>query len=552
MASRLVRSVILATNIAVVTSAQAPPRDAPSPAPAGTATVRGRVSAAETSKPLRRAQIKLTSPALGPDGRTVSTDADGGYEFTELPAGRYTLTVSRSGYLPLRYGQRRPLEQGKPLQLVDHQVMEHVDIALPRMGAITGRITDELGEPFAGVTVFAMRSALWDGRRRLVPAGPAGRTDESGEYRLAGLAPGPYVVMARSAEKWTVGAGGREETMAYGPTYFPSTTSPADAKRIAVRSGQEAGSTDFPLIPGRAAKISGTAVTSQGRPLATVMLVQETLGPSGGFVGMAGSAAVGADGSFTIRNVPPGEYKLQAAKDQESIVMPVVVDGTDLDNVGLTASSGWSVSGKVTTDAGTPPGIPRAGVRIVARSLAVNGMGMAQSSPAGRPLIKDDWTFFAPGTPGPARLVVSLPEGWVVKGVLHDRRDITDTVIDLKSGEELAGVQVVITDHVTSVSGQLSDDDGAPLEDGTVMVFAAESTKWFDGSRFVQAVRPDQKGRYHIKGLPPGEYLAVAVTYVEDGMWSHPEYLESLRQHAQKLTLGDGEARTISLKLVTP
>src|SRR5205085_12418502 len=105
---------------------QSPARDPTSPAKTGTATIRGRILATDTGRPLRRAQLRLTAPELGRDARTTSTDADGRYELTDLPAGRYTVTVTRSGFLSLRYGQRRPLEQGKPLQLLDAQVVEGV------------------------------------------------------------------------------------------------------------------------------------------------------------------------------------------------------------------------------------------------------------------------------------------------------------------------------------------------------------------------------------------------------------------------------------------
>src|SRR2546425_5982315 len=87
---------------------QTPPRDARPVAQAGTAIIRGRVVAAEDDRPLRRVQLKFTSQS-----RTTSTDEDGRYEMTNLPAGRYTVTASRGGFLSLRYRPRRPRGQGK-------------------------------------------------------------------------------------------------------------------------------------------------------------------------------------------------------------------------------------------------------------------------------------------------------------------------------------------------------------------------------------------------------------------------------------------------------
>ena len=73
-----------------------------------------------------------------------------------------------------------------------------------------------------------------------------------------------------------------------------------------------------------------------------------------------------------------------------------------------------------------------------------------------------------------------------------------------------------------------------------------------DSTEFIRAARPDQTGTFQIRGLPPGEYLAIAVDYAPDRIWFEPSYLDSLRPHAQRMTIGDGEEKTLSLKLVTP
>lgn len=137
-------------RVTVSTSApQAPARDNPSAK--GTGSIKGRVVAAESGRPVRRVQISLTAAELG-EAESMSTTAEGFFEFKDLPAGRYTIAAARAGFVRLQYGQRHPGEPGRPVQLADGQRVENLDFSLPRAGWISGRITDELGDPLPGVT----------------------------------------------------------------------------------------------------------------------------------------------------------------------------------------------------------------------------------------------------------------------------------------------------------------------------------------------------------------------------------------------------------------
>ena len=168
------------------------------------------------------------------------------------------------------------------------------------------------------------------------------------------------------------------------------------------------------------------------------------------------------------------------------------------------------------------------------------------------PLVKEDGTFIAENVFGRARFQVTVPDGWMLKAVLHGDRDITDIPVELGSGQTLTDVQVIITNRVTNVAGRLEDEKKLPIRDATVLVFDAETEKWFESSRRVKATRPDQDGQWQLKGLPAGEYLAIALDYVEDGAWNDPEYLEVLKRDAERVTIGEGTSQTVSLKLVTP
>ena len=534
-----------------------PPRDS-TPDKKGTAVIRGRVTSAEGGRPLRRVQIRVTAAELS-EARTVSTNSQGRYEIRDLPGGRYTIRVTRSGYLPLEFGQRRPLERGRPVQVADGQAIEHVDFALPRMGVISGRVTDEVGEPIAGVSVWAFQSRYFQGRRQLVPNSGAAQTDDTGQYRLLALPPGDYVIRASIRETWIM-EGEEKQTLAFAPTFFPGMTAAAEAQRVRVAVGQEVTAIDFALTPGRAAKVSGSVVTSQGIPLAgeSINVSQETIGPNFSSMSGYGGSKTAADGSFTIKDLPPGDYKLEArlpaVKDRpgEFAMVPITVTGADVEGLVLTTGAGGDVSGIVTTESGAP--LPAGPIRLRVGARAVNlqttpRFGVAAGAiDNGR--VNDDGTFEFKGAFGQVRLTLTgLASGWYLKAINEGDRDIVDTPIEVRAGQSLAGIQFVLSNRPTRVGGRLTDGKGNPTADGTVLLFSVDSARWGDDSRYITTVRPDQQGLFEHIGLPPGEYLAVTRDYIAEGDANDPEILEKLKEGATRFTLTEGGREVVNLTL---
>ena len=222
-------------------SSSRPTRDTPGqstsertvPVPAG--LISGRVLAADTGRPVKRARVMLNAAEL-PGGRGVLTDDDGLFEFAELPQGRYTLGVSKSGFVALTYGQRRPLQAGTPLQLNDGEQLKALEFRLPRGSVIAGHVVDETGDSMAGATVRVMMYQYAQGSRQLVPAGSA-VSDDRGQYRIWGLNPGDYYVTA-IARNFTapgggpLGRGGRGGFQGPGPAGFARPGVPGGAPNI--------------------------------------------------------------------------------------------------------------------------------------------------------------------------------------------------------------------------------------------------------------------------------------------------------------------------------
>src|SRR3954469_9069138 len=279
---------------------QGPARDA-TPNAKGTGILRGKITNTE-GRPLRRVQIRLGGETI-PEGRTASTNSLGKWEIRDLPAGRFSLSVTRAGYLLGQFGQKRFGEPGRPLDLGDAQTIENVDLILTHNGVIAGHVYDEAGEPLAGANVMPLQMRFFNGKRRLVPTRGNAISDDSGQYRLGGLEPGEYYVYASSRDTWETEPPD-VKTMGFMPTMFPAAVAMTEAQRVRVRAGQEVVGIDIPLVPGRASAISGTAVNSQGLPLGgeTISLAVEIRGESFQTFSSGSSTKVQPDGTFVFRN----------------------------------------------------------------------------------------------------------------------------------------------------------------------------------------------------------------------------------------------------------
>ena len=163
-----------------------------------------------------------------------------------------------------------------------------------------------------------------------------------------------------------------------------------------------------------------------------------------------------------------------------------------------------------------------------------------------------DGTFTLTNLFGPRLIRVNgLPQEWVLEAVIVAGSDVTDRPVDFQPSAAIENAQIVLTDRVTQVAGTVSDRDGKPSRDFTVVVFPEDETKWAPPSRYVRSARPDQQGLIKIRGLPPGDrYLAVAVDYLEEGGASDPEFLDLMKNRATRFRLEQGASATVDLKLI--
>ncbi len=527
--------------------------------PKGTAVLRGRVTSAATGGPLRRAQVRAMSmDARG--GGVTSTDAEGNFEIKELPAGRYTITATKGGYVTGQFGQRRPGEPGTPIELVDAQTADKVNFVLSRGGVISGRILDDGGDPVSGTQVSAMRFQSMAGTRRLVPGGGEGstdRTDDQGGFRLFGLPPGDYFVSANNRQGLLMQADvNNTEADGFAPTYYPGTPSVGEAARIPLKAGQEMSGANFALVVARMARIRGRALNSRGEPVGRSMLMLTPADPmmNMNFTVNMSNAMVGPDGSFQFANVAPGRYNLNVrpmgmpGANEEFAVLPVTVGNEDIDNLLVTTTLGATAKGLVTTDDGTAPPFRPHQVQIFAQPAEMT-MNMIGGGPT---RVNDDFTFelVALFDRRLLRASVDQAQGWYLKAALYDGEDVTDKGIEFTPGRAYEGLEVVFTQKTTDLSGLVTDDRNRPVLDATVVVFPANRDLWTFGSRYLRTARPDTNGRYNFRSLPPSDdYLMIVVQNLESGQGGDPEFLARARDEARPFTLNEGETKAVDAKL---
>jgi len=521
-----------------------PPRDPTQPAKTGTATLRGHVVAADNGQPLRKAQVRIMAPELR-ENRLTSTDADGKYEFKEVVAGRYNVMASKGSFVQLQYGQQRPFEPGKPLEILDGQLVEKVDFSLPRGAIITGHVIDEFGEPLPDAMVSMQRYQNMGGQRRLLNAGRTAMTNDVGEFRLFAIPPGQYYLSANLRNPGMMGD--NDDRSGYAATYFPGTTNIAEAQKVTVGLGQMISDMNMSLLPTHLSRITGTAVDSQGRPMMGVVMAV----PRGDSMMMmfGPPAQIKPDGSFVLGGVAPGRYLLQVRNgfgDGEAAYADLTVSGDDVNGIRLVSAKPSVVTGRVLVDPAAAqalrPSALRLGLQPVQFEMMMGG------SPPGA--VNDDLTFEIKAQPGTFRISLfgQMP-GWSIRSVRYRGNDITDSGIEFRPNEDVSELEVELTNKVTDVSGLVTNSKGEAVKDYSVVVFPQDRDKWTPNSRYMKTARPDQDGRFKVNGLPPGEYRVIAVDYLDQNEWNSPEFLDGIRSKATTFSVNEGESKSVDLRL---
>ena len=369
----------------------------------------------------------------------------------------------------------------------------------------------------------------------------------------------------------------------YPSVFYPDAGHHGGGEAITLASGETRSGVDLQLRLSPAYRIEGRLEGPEGRiGIAALHLLPAASGLSGAAASTPlGTTVADASGGFRFLGIPPGQYVLRVIKlpapettpAQMTVVQtpggtvsrgvgggpgapsprrtwwathPVAVIDRDLRDLVVPMQSGYRVSGSIAFE-GAPPPMPAQRFYPLLEStdpwllLQIPEIAVAA-----------DGTFMSPEVPpGRYRLTVPTPSGWFVKHIKSNGRDLPDLPVELSA--DLTNLVVTISNQGARVFGTVRADGARTDTAATVMLFPSDPRQWADFSaysRLIKERRTDRSGAYTISELPAGEYFIVAVpqTAVD---WTRPAFLESLSRIAMRLTLGDGESRSIDLRTTT-
>ncbi|HEY7058263.1 MAG TPA: carboxypeptidase-like regulatory domain-containing protein [Vicinamibacterales bacterium] len=523
----------------------------PDPARQDTAAIDGQVMST-TGRPIPHAQVRLLFgvPVRVPV-RTARADDDGRFRFEDLPEGQFQIAVAKPGFTALDPHDFampfvRELGSGPEVKIEEGEKRKNLEIKLVRLGTITGRVVDELGEPVERASMQALRIEYQAGRRWLVPADTRAQlSDDRGQYRLYGLPPGDYVLSA------SVNVPG------YAKVYYPGTPDPAEAQFVSLGSSEIAG-IDLAFTRTSTARVRGKILSADGEVTTGGAVSLRPASRSASVVKVPIGAEIFREGGFEFPHVPDGQYVIVADRGRRNSStegefgsLAVTVAGGDVSGLVLQMSAGSSISGRVrfdTADGTTTPAPGAIEISPVPVDQDLSPSSIASAEIAG------DWTFSMAGINGPRRLqVVRVPPQWALKEVFVNGIDVTDRPLVFgRSDQSLSQVDVVLTDRVSRVAGEVDDDNGSPSAGAHMIIASTDRARWYPSSRFLRHVVAGGDGSFEVTGLPSGSYSVIAVARVPDygeDAWQDSAFLDVVIAGGTRVTVTEGQPQVVRVQV---
>jgi protocatechuate 3,4-dioxygenase beta subunit len=515
----------------------------------GNATVEGTVVNSVTGAPVAHAFVYLMGgrppgPATVTTGVSTYSDKEGRFRLEGLAGGVFNATARKGGYVDaLQAGQLT-----STVTLAAGETKTGVVLKLTPQAVIAGRVVDEFGEVVQGAQVQALMRQRQRGQESWGMTRGFATTNDRGEYRLIGLAPGQYVVAVQyqdPAKMFPGAMAGHAE--AYATTYYPKALEAEAATPLAVAAGQLREGADLVLQKDAAYSVKGRVVGRNGEPVATFS-VQARAADRPPSLGMGGSTMrIGQAGEFELQGLRKGVWTVVAQVQEPGQAVPalgaarVEIGDKNVEGVVIRIAGGVAVEVRMKLEGGAQkPNWPMFQAQLLPRD-------MVGYSPLQQGRAREDGTFaLTAALPGKYALNLNgpLPVGVYMASVKVGEAEFLGRELELTSEKVLVDVTY------RSDGGRLrcvleAAEGGGPRGVLLIPKETALRQRPFLQFRPVMGQMTPEFG-----GLRPAEYLVVAVDGADYNSMMQGDVPQALVEAATAVKVEPGGQQEVSLKLV--
>src|SRR5258705_11665296 len=431
------------------------------------------------------------------------TDQDGFYRISDVPPGSYEVRPATPGF-----ASAEPNGSRKSLVLAEDENIEDINFSLIRGGVITGKVTDADGRAVIEQQVILYRADAVEERSPQRPTSPStsAQTDDRGIYRIFGVSAGRYKVAAgRSDDVFSPRL--FPTRASYKQAFHPDVTDEAKASIIEVVEGSEATNVDITL--GRAIQtfsVSGRVVEGEkGLPMPNVRFgFQRIDGERVEFI--PNLVTSNSTGDFAVEGLIPGKYGIFLFPNSEARAESISFDVIDQDVSGLIVklTKGASLSGIVILENEDKAAFGKL-VQMQLWAYVRTGSGRIGFGQSANSVISADGSFRLAGLPnGTINIALDGPMGSISARRFMVNRVERDGIvqpggIEIKEGEQLTGVRVVVSYGNASLRGVVNIQNG-PLPAGSGIYIRL--TKQGENSSSVSPPQADARGHFLVEGFP--------------------------------------------------
>jgi hypothetical protein len=551
--SRIVIGVLWAGLCTGICAGQAetPPGAGTTAAPNETKNiVQGRVVQEPGGQGIRKVKVMLiASVSQTTPMYEAITDQAGQFQVENVEPGEYAVRLERPGY-----AADAKTKRDKTVNVIAGQNTKDLVFRMLAAALIWGKIVDLEGDPVPNVDVMAIGStggATKGNAAALMRAA----TNDLGEYRIADLSPGKYIVQATPPKSQAPSANDKDPTkdrLVYVKTYFPGTLDERQAATVEVSSGGTA-IANFAVQVSHAYRVSGTVAGVGAQGMAQLMLLAKS--------GQGEDQNLAEGGKFDFPNVLPGTYHAQVmmvsfgngqnpSMEMRTIRTPIEVNGSDVVGLQLQLDAGGDVRGRFRVEGEEKINWSELNVALITvaegeEEQAALLVGFTQPSE-----VQEDGSFeIKNASGGNYQLAVGSRSekfrDYYTKSVLLGGREVVDTGFAVSPGMVL---DVVVSAKGAGVEGTVVDREGKPAAGASVVTIPASGKLGRPDA--YQHARADDGGHFVVRGMNPGEFMVLAFEELQ-GDYRAQEFAKEYEGKGKKVELDEGGKKSVVVKLIT-